>query len=117
MEPLRGPVTETMRMRDSMTAEQRFAAVIDVMRQALTEIAVDEFYAPRLTWAPRSWLVYWRDRWSDSFRPHRSCQKMRSRAARALDEIAELVGQPWRGLTRVTPVRPKLSPYKRPREL
>lgn len=106
-----------MRLRDSMTAEQRFAAVIDVMRQTLEEIAVDEFYVPRPTWAPRAWLAYWRDRWRDSFRPHRSCMRMRSGAARALDEIAEITGQPWRGLTRVTPVRPRLSPYKRPGEL
>jgi hypothetical protein len=114
VEAPRGLVTETMRMRDGLTAEQRFAAVIDVMRQALTELAVDEFTAPRLTWAPRSWLTYWRDRWRDKFRPHASCFKMRSRAARALDEVSEIVGQPWRGLTRVSPVRPAFSPYKRP---
>lgn len=104
--------TETQRMRESMTVEQRFAAVIDVMRQTLTEVAIDEFYVPRLTWAPRSWLVWWRDRWADRFQPHRACMRMRSGAARALDEVAELTGQPWRGLTRVTPVRPRLSPYQ-----
>jgi hypothetical protein len=106
-------VTETVRMRDSMTAEQRFAAVIDVMRQALTRMALDDFHAPRLTWAPRSWGIYWLDRWRDSFRPHSSCRRMRLTAARALDEVAEIVGQPWRGLTRVTPVRPPASPHQR----
>ncbi len=110
---LTAPVTETRQMTDSMTSEQRFAAVVDVMRQALESVAVDEFYTPKITFAPRSWLVYWRDRWRDRFAPHASCHKMRSRAARALDEVAELTGQPWRGLTRVTPVRPRTSPYKR----
>lgn len=105
--------TETQNMRESMTVEQRFAAVIDIMRQTLEEVAVDEFYVPRLTWAPRSWLTWWRDRYRDRFQPHRSCMRMRSGAARALDEVAEITGQPWRGLTRVTPVRPRLSPYKR----
>jgi hypothetical protein len=111
------PVTETQAMRDQLTTQQRFAAVIDVMRQTLEEIAVDEFYVPRLTWSPRSWWIYWRDRWRDRFQPHRTCMRLRSGAARALDEVAELTGQPWRGLTRVTPVRPRLSPYKRPGEL
>lgn len=110
------PVTETQSMADSMTAQQRFAAVIDVFRQTLTEIAVDEFYVPKLTWAPRSWWIYWLDRYRDRFQPHRSCMRLRSGAARALDEVAEITGQPWRGLTRVTPVRPRLSPYKRPGE-
>jgi hypothetical protein len=99
-------------MRDSMSSEQRLAAVIDVMRGCLTELAVDEFNAPALTWAPRSWFAYWKDRWQDSFQPHTSCMKMRSRAARALDEVGEIIGQPWRGLHRVNPVRPKFSPYR-----
>lgn len=111
---IRGPVTETVRMRDSMTAEQRFAAVIDVFRQTLEEIAVDEFYVPKVTWAPRTWWRYWLDRSGDRFRPHATVMRLRSGAARALDEVAEITGQPWRGLTRVTPVRPRLSPYNKP---
>jgi hypothetical protein len=111
MRRIEGPVTETMSMRDGMTAQQRFAAVIDVFRQTMEEIAVDEFYVPKVTWAPRSWWRYWRDRYRDRFRPHSTVMRLRSGAARALDEVAEITGQPWRGLTRVTPVRPRLSPY------
>jgi|SRR5882672_2479500 len=109
---LEPPVTETVQMTDSMSAQQRFAAVVDVLRQAMESIAEDQYYTPRLSWAPRSWLTYWRDRWADRFAPHRSCRTMRLKAAKALDEVAELTGQPWRGLTRITPVRPATSPYQ-----
>src|SRR5277367_6913843 len=99
-----------------MTAEQRFAAVIDSMRQALTELAVDEFHAPRFTWAPRAFWGYWRGRLRDGLQPHQSCVRMRMRCAQALDEVAEITGQHWRGLNRVNPVRPKFSPYRRERD-
>jgi len=99
-----------------MTAEQRLAAVIDCMRQALVELAVDEFYPPRFTWAPRAFFTYWRNRFQDGFQPHRSCMKMRLRSAVALDEAAEITGQQWRNLNRVNPVRPRFSPYRRERD-
>jgi hypothetical protein len=109
-------ISETVRLRDNMTAEQRFAAVIDSMRQALTELAVDEFHAPRFTWRPRAFWDYWVGRWRDGFQPHESCLKMRLRCAQALDEVAEITGQHWRGLNRVNPVRPQFSPYRRERD-
>lgn len=104
--------TETAQMRDGMTSQQRFAAVVDTMRQALTDIAIDPYAVPRLTYAPRAFVAYWWKRWLDGFRPAYSCEKMRKRAQRALDEAAEITGQPWRGITRVTAVRPRESPYK-----
>jgi hypothetical protein len=109
-------ISETVRLRDNMTAEQRFAAVIDTMRQALTELAVDEFHAPRLTYRPRAFWAYWLGRWRDGLQPHESCVRMRMRCAQALDEVAEITGQHWRGLNRVNPVRPLFSPYRRERD-
>jgi hypothetical protein len=109
-------ISETVRLRDNMTAEQRFAAVIDCMRQALVELAVDEFNAPRFSWAPRAFWAYWLARFRDGLQPHSSCLKMRLRCAHSLDEVAEITGQQWRGLNRVNPMRPKFSPYRRERD-
>jgi hypothetical protein len=108
--PARGAPKNTI--AEQLDPQRRAAAIIDVTREALDELARESFeirrWPAKTRWYHR-WVVQLADRWA----PVIAGQRMRSIADAALDEVSEMTSQDWRDMKRVTPVRPPWSPYLR----